>query len=222
MLRGCAAPAVFAASGPEKPECRESAGVRASWIKYLIRMNPIYDIAVRRADKTETRLSEFQGQVLLIVNVASKCGLTPQYEGLEKIHEKYAGRGFSVLGFPANEFGAQEPGSDAEIQQFCRLNFGVKFPVFAKLVVKGPEQHPLYAHLTQGFPDATKKGSTVRKALRKLIHAGSFTGDSGEITWNFEKFLIGRSGEIVARFAPDVLPEDPLIIEAIEEELAKT
>ncbi|MEO6094445.1 MAG: glutathione peroxidase, partial [Fibrobacteria bacterium] len=174
-----------------------------------------------RADKTETKLSEFQGQVLLIVNVASKCGLTPQYDGLEKIHEKYAGRGFTVLGFPANEFGAQEPGSDAEIQQFCRLNFGVKFPVFAKLAVKGPEQHPLYAHLTHGFPEASKKGSTVLKVLRKVIHSGSFTGDSGEITWNFEKFLIARNGEIAARFAPDVLPEDPLVLQAIEDELAK-
>lgn len=102
------------------------------------------------------------------------------------------------------------------------MNFGVKFPVFAKLVVKGPEQHPLYALLTQGFPEATKKGSAVRKAIRKVIHSGSFTGDSGEITWNFEKFLIGRSSKIVARFAPDVLPEDPLVLQAIEEELAKT
>ncbi len=185
-------------------------------------MQSLYSIAVRRVDKTETTLAEFQGKVLLIVNVASKCGLTPQYDGLEKIHEKYGERGFTVLGFPANEFGSQEPGSDAEIQQFCRLNFGVKFPVFSKLVVKGPGQHPLYAHLTREYPEATKKTGAVRKVLRKILHSGDYTGESGEITWNFEKFLINRHGEIVARFAPDVLPDDPVVLQSIEEELAKT
>ncbi len=184
-------------------------------------MSDLHSISIRRADKTETTLGEFREKVILIVNVASKCGLTSQYEGLERIHEKYAGRGFNVLGFPANEFGAQEPGTDAEIQQFCTLNFGVKFPVFSKVVVKGPGQHPLYAHLTSEYPEATKKGSSVRKVFRKLLFSGSFTGESGEITWNFEKFLIDRKGEIVARFAPDVLPDDPLVIEAIESELAK-
>jgi glutathione peroxidase len=184
-------------------------------------MSNLYPISIRRADKTETTLDEFRGQVLLIVNVASKCGLTPQYDGLERIHEKYSARGFTVLGFPANEFGAQEPGSDAEIQQFCRTNFGVKFPVFSKLVVKGPGQHPLYAALTRGLPDATKPGSPLRKALRKVFHAGDYTGETGEITWNFEKFLIDRKGEIAARFAPDLKPEDPVLVGAIEEELAK-
>lgn len=179
-------------------------------------------IPFQRADKSSTTLGEFQGKVLLIVNVASKCGLTPQYDGLERLQKAYSHRGFSVLGFPANEFGAQEPGSDAEIQQFCRLTFGVDFPVFAKLVVKGPAQHPLYAYLTRQFPEATKKGSTVLKTLRKLIHSGSFTGDEGEITWNFEKFLIDRKGAIVARFAPDVVPEDPLLVRTLEAELAKT
>jgi glutathione peroxidase len=184
-------------------------------------MNELHSIPIKRADKSETTLGEFSGKVLLIVNVASKCGLTPQYEGLERIHEKYAGRGFSVLGFPANEFGAQEPGTDAEIQQFCTLNFGVKFPVFSKLVVKGPGQHPLYAHLTRELPETTKKGSTFRKVIRKIVSPGSFTGESGEITWNFEKFLVDRKGEVVARFAPDALPEDPMVIGTIEEELAK-
>lgn len=184
-------------------------------------MNPLYSIAINRADKTGTTLGEFQGKVLLIVNVASKCGLTPQYEGLERIHEKYGPQGFTVLGFPANEFGAQEPGSDAEIQQFCTLNFGVKFPVFSKLVVKGPGQHPLYAYLTRACPEATKKGSVLLKAIRKVMHSGSFTGDAGEITWNFEKFLIDRKGEIAARFAPDVTPEDPVLLKALEAEIAK-
>ena len=184
-------------------------------------LNPLHSIPFQRADKTSTTLGEFQGKVMLIVNVASKCGLTPQYDGLERLQKAYADRGFTVLGFPANEFGAQEPGSDAEIQQFCRLTYGVDFPVFAKLAVKGPEQHSLYAYLTRQFPEATKKGSTVLKTLRKLIHSGSFTGDEGEITWNFEKFLIDRQGGIVARFAPDVVPEDSLLIRTLEAELAK-
>jgi glutathione peroxidase len=184
-------------------------------------MNTLQSIPIRRADATETTLAEFQGKVLLLVNVASKCGLTPQYDGLEKLQEKYSQRGFTVLGFPANEFGSQEPGSDSEIQQFCRLSYGVTFPVFSKLVVKGPNQHPLYALLTREAPEATKKGSAVKKAIRKLVHPGSFTGESGEITWNFEKFLIDRTGAIVARFAPDVTPEDPMLIGSVEEELAK-
>lgn len=187
----------------------------------LFRMNELLTIPIRRADKTETTLGEFQGRVLLIVNVASKCGLTPQYDGLEKIHEQFGPKGFTVLGFPANEFGSQEPGSDEQIQEFCRTSFGVKFPVFAKLVVKGPGQHPLYAHLTRESPEATKKGGALIRVLRKLVHPGSFTGDQGEISWNFEKFLVGRHGEIVARFAPEVTPEDPVLVGAIEAELAK-
>jgi glutathione peroxidase len=184
--------------------------------------NALLSIPIQRADKTSTTLGEFQGKVLLIVNVASKCGLTPQYDGLERLQKAYADRGFTVLGFPANEFGAQEPGSDAEIQQFCRLTYGVDFPVFSKLVVKGPEQHPLYAYLTREFPEATKKGSTILKTFRKILHSGSYTGDEGEITWNFEKFLVDRQGAIVARFAPDVVPEDPLLVSTLESELAKT
>ena len=185
-------------------------------------MSILYPIAVRRADKTETTLGEFRGQVMLIVNVASRCGLTPQYAGMQRIHAAYAVRGFTVLGFPANEFGAQEPGSDEEIQEFCRSNFGVTFPVFAKLVVKGAGQHPLYAELTRGFPVATTPGSPLRKLIRKVLHSGDYTGETGEITWNFEKFLIDRKGGIAARFTPDVKPEDPVLIGAIEAELAKT
>jgi glutathione peroxidase len=184
-------------------------------------MSNIFDIALQRADSSTTSLAEFRGQVLLLVNVASECGLTYHYEGLERIHEKYGPRGFSVLGFPANEFGAQEPGSDAEIQRFCRTRFGIKFPVFAKLVVKGPGQHPLYAHLTREFPEPSRPGNPLRAMIRKVAHAGSYTGDEGEISWNFEKFLVGRTGEIEARFAPDVKPEDPWLTGAIEAELAK-
>jgi len=184
-------------------------------------MNTIQSIPIKRADKSETNLGEFQGKVLLLVNVASKCGLTPQYDGLEKIHAKYGPQGFMVLGFPANEFGSQEPGTDEQIQEFCRTTFGIKFPVFSKLVVKGPGQHPLYAHLTRECPEATKKGGKLIKVIRQVIFPGSFTGEVGEISWNFEKFLIDRQGEIVARFAPDVTPEDPLLTGAIEAELAK-
>ncbi len=180
----------------------------------------LFGIPFERADGTETSLAAFQGKVLLIVNVASKCGLTPQYDALEKIYGEYAERGFTVLGFPANEFGAQEPGSNEEIQSFCRLNYGVTFPVFAKLAVKGQvkgqEQHPLYAFLTGTFPEVSRKGSPIRKVLRKVLYPGSFTGDSGEITWNFEKFLIDKQGSIAARFAPDVVPDDPWVMEAIE------
>lgn len=184
-------------------------------------MPNLFDIPFRRADKSETTLAEYRGQVLLLVNVASECGLTPQYDGLEKIHERFAPKGFSVLGFPANEFGAQEPGTDEQIQQFCRTQFGIKFPVFAKLAVKGPAQHPLYAFLTREFPEPSKKGSALLKVIRKVVHAGSYTGDVGEISWNFEKFLVSRAGEIVARFPPDVKPEDPWITGAIEAELMK-
>lgn len=183
-------------------------------------MNPLYSIPILRADQSETTLQPFQGQVLLIVNVASKCGLTPQYDALERIQEKFSPRGFSVLGFPANEFGAQEPGSDEQIQEFCRLTYGVKFPVFAKLVVKGPGQHPLYTYLTRECPVATKKGNPIWKFVRQVAHPGSFTGEAGEITWNFEKFLIARDGSIAARFAPQVTPEDPVLLAALEEQLA--
>ena len=185
-------------------------------------MSELYSIPIRRADKSETDLGEFRGQVLLLVNVASECGLTYQYEGLEKLHEQYSARGFSVLGFPANEFGAQEPGTDAQIQQFCRTTFGVKFPVYAKLAVKGPSQHPLYAYLTRTFPEPTESRNPLRQLYRKVRHSASYEGQSGEITWNFEKFLVDRNGGIVARFSPDVKPEDPALVEAIEAELTKS
>ncbi|MEO7423571.1 MAG: glutathione peroxidase [Fibrobacteria bacterium] len=184
-------------------------------------MQELYSIPVSRADGTQATLAEFRGKALLLVNVASKCGLTPQYDALERIHKKYASKGLQVLGFPSNDFGSQEPGTNAEIQEFCRLNYGVTFPVFAKLTVKGSGQHPLYAYLTRVFPRATRKGSSLLKFLRKLIHPKSFTGETGEIAWNFEKFLIDRKGAVVGRYAPDIVPDNPLLIGAIEAELAK-
>jgi glutathione peroxidase len=188
---------------------------------YFLQMSELYDIPVRKADNKESTLGEYRGKVLLIVNVASKCGLTPQYDGLEKLYERYKDRGLMILGFPANEFAGQEPGSDDQIQQFCRLNYGVTFPVFSKLVVKGPGQHPLYTYLTRAMPEQSKKGSAILKALRKTLHGSSFTGEAGEITWNFEKFLIDREGDVVARFAPDVKPEDAWLVKTLEAELEK-
>ncbi|MDB5097300.1 MAG: glutathione peroxidase [Cyanobacteria bacterium RYN_339] len=157
----------------------------------------LYDFMVKRNDGSQASLADFKGQVLLLVNTASECGLTPQYDGLEKLYQQYQAKGLNVLGFPANEFGAQEPGSDTQIAEFCKLSYGVKFPLMAKSVVKGEGQSPLYGYLTKESP---------------------FPGD---ITWNFEKFLVGRSGQVVARFSPKVDPLAPEVVEAIERELAQ-
>lgn len=170
------------------------------------------------ADGREATLDDYRGQVRLVVNVASKCGLTPQYDTLEGLHERLKPRGFTVLGFPANEFGSQEPGTDAEIQEFCRLSYGVTFPVFAKISVKGPGIHPLYQRLTAAVRKAwPKPGGTL---IKKLAEMGLRAAE-GEVAWNFEKFLIGRDGRVAARFAPDVTPDDPALLETIETELAK-
>jgi len=155
--------------------------------------SPLYDIPVDRIDGSKTSLGDYAGRVLLVVNVASKCGLTPQYDGLEALYRTYKDKGLTVLGFPANNFMGQEPGTNAEIQEFCRLTYGVDFPMFAKISVKGEDRHPLYDALA---------------------------GDE-DISWNFEKFLIGRDGKVAARFAPKTVPEDPGVIAAIEAELAK-
>lgn len=145
----------------------------------------------------ETSLGAFDGKSILAVNVASKCGLTPQYTGLEALQEKYAGRGFTVVGFPCNQFGGQEPGSAEEIQTFCTVNYGVTFPLMEKIEVNGDGRHPIYAALTE-VADAE--------------------GHSGDIRWNFEKFLITPDGS-VTRFAPAVTPEDPALVGAIEASL---
>lgn len=177
----------------------------------------IEEITVQRIDGTPSAVGAFAGKVRLIVNVASKCGLTPQYEALEALYRKYQPRGFEVLGFPANEFGAQEPGSNDEIQAFCMSKYAVTFPLFSKIVVKGPTQHPLYAALTEARPDARSlPGTDFRK---KLSDYGIELGGPAEITWNFEKFLLNRAGEVVERFSPDVPPDNQLIVSAIEREL---
>ena len=174
--------------------------------------SPIYDIVARRIDGAETPFSEFAGSVLLIVNVASQCGLTPQYDGLERLYSAYRKRGFAVLGFPSNEFSGQEPGTNEEIHDFCRSVYGVDFPMFAKVEVRGSGRVPLYRLLTEAQPHR-------QLGDRPKSHAVKLAGDP-EVRWNFEKFLVGRTGEITARFDPDVVPEDPLIVSAIEKELA--
>ena len=158
----------------------------------------LYDIPVNRLDGTPSSLGDFEGKVALVVNVASQCGLTPQYEQLEKIYEDYGERGFTVLGFPCNQFGAQEPGTAEEIQQFCTTNYGVTFPLFEKIEVNGDGRHAIYDELTS-VSDAD--------------------GQAGDIQWNFEKFLVSADGKVVARFRPMVQPDAPEVIEAIEANL---
>jgi len=155
----------------------------------------IYDIPVNTLSEEPTTLGSLSGKALLVVNVASKCGLTPQYTGLERLQEKYAGKGFSVVGFPCNQFGGQEPGTAEEIQTFCSTTYGVSFPLFEKLEVNGEGRHPLYTELTR-TTDAD--------------------GAAGDVQWNFEKFLISPEGEILGRFRPATEPESEAVVKAIE------
>jgi glutathione peroxidase len=154
----------------------------------------LYDIAISTLDGTPSSLAPYRGKTLLLVNVASKCGLTPQYEGLEKLQKTYEDKGFSVLGFPCNQFAGQEPGSPEEIADFCSTTYGVSFPLFEKIDVNGEHRHPLYEELTKA-PDAE--------------------GNAGDIMWNFEKFLVSPDGEVVARFRPRTAPEDQVVVDAI-------
>jgi glutathione peroxidase len=164
------------------------------------------------------QLDQYKGKVLLIVNVASECGLTPQYDGLESLYEKYREQGLEVLGFPANEFGAQEPGTNAEINTFCKTKFGVKFPMFSKIAVKGENQHPLYNFLTNTQPKTTLHPDSNFE--QKLKEYGEVRNNPKDVLWNFEKFLIGRDGKIAGRFAPDLVPNDAILTRAIETALA--
>jgi glutathione peroxidase len=157
----------------------------------------VSDITVKTIDGKEKPLKDYAGNVLLIVNVASYCGYTPQYKGLEQLSQKYKDQGLRVLGFPCNDFGAQEPGTNDEIQQFCDRTYGVTFELFDKVHAKGADQHPLYKTLTDSVTPA------------------------GAVSWNFEKFLIGKNGEVVARYRSGVTPDSPELIDAIEKELSK-
>jgi glutathione peroxidase len=180
----------------------------------------IYDVPLRKINGEDATLGEFKGKVLLLVNVASKCGLTPQYEGLEKIYERYENRGLVIAGFPANDFKSQEPGTEAEIQAFCTANYGVKFPLYGKITVVGEGKHPLYQALIAAQPKATSVNEVPFR--EKLRGYGIESNPDPEILWNFEKFLVNRKGEVVARFAPDTAPDAPALVAEIEAELAKS
>jgi glutathione peroxidase len=158
----------------------------------------IYDIPVKTLTGEDSSLGALAGKTLLVVNVASKCGLTPQYAALEALHERLAPRGFSVVGFPCNQFKGQEPGSAEEIAEFCSTSYGVTFPMFEKIEVNGADRHPIYQELT-AFPDAS--------------------GEAGDVRWNFEKFLLGPDGAVIARFRPQTVPDDPEVVAAIEDSL---
>jgi glutathione peroxidase len=179
----------------------------------------INTIPLKRIDGSAASLEEYQGKVKLVVNVASQCGLTPQYKDLEEIYETYRDRGLVVLGFPANEFASQEPGSNAEIAEFCTSKFGVKFPMFEKIKVKGDGQHPLYRELIAARPRAQQ--NPEGKLRKTLEQHGLGPKNDTDIMWNFEKFLLDRNGEVVGRFAPDIAPKDSALIGAIETELQK-
>jgi glutathione peroxidase len=158
-------------------------------------MANVHDFSAKTIDGDTKRLGDYKGKVLLVVNVASKCGLTPQYKDLEGVYRRFKDRGFEVLGFPCNQFAGQEPGSEAEIQSFCSTNYDVTFPLFSKVEVNGNERHPLYAYLTaqQSAPD-----------------------EAGDIQWNFAKFVVDKSGNVVARFSPTEAPSSDEVVEAIE------
>lgn len=155
----------------------------------------LFDIPLHTLDGTPTTLAEHRGKALLLVNVASKCGLTPQYAGLERMHEELAPRGFAVLGFPCNQFRGQEPGSAEEIAEFCSATYGVTFPMFEKIEVNGPGRHPLYDELTAVADDS---------------------GAAGDVQWNFEKFLVTPEGTVSRRFRPQTEPDAPQLVEAVE------
>ena len=182
-------------------------------------MASVYDIPVHTLAGAEPSLAQFKGKVVLVVNVASKCGLTPQYEGLEKLYQQYKDRGFVIAGFPSNDFAGQEPGTADEIQSFCSLNYGVDFPLFEKIPVVGPGKHPLYAALIGAKPESIVTGDVpFADNLRKY---GINPNPPPEVLWNFEKFLLNREGWVAARFAPDTKPDDRQLVEAIEKELAR-
>jgi len=158
-------------------------------------MANVYDFSAKTIDGTDKKLGDYKGKVLLVVNVASKCGLTPQYTGLEEVYRRFRGRGLEILGFPCNQFAGQEPGTEAEIQTFCSTHYDVTFPLFAKIDVNGDKRHPLYGYLTtqSSAPDGP-----------------------GDIQWNFAKFLVGKSGDVVARFSPTATPTSDEVVNAIE------
>ena len=180
-------------------------------------MTAIQDIPLTTITGESASLADYAGKVLLVVNVASQCGLTPQYAALETLYRQRRDDGFAVLGFPANNFGAQEPGTDAEIAEFCSTKYDVDFPMFSKISVTGDDQHPLYKALTEAAPTAAGDKAAQRDKLRGY---GMTPTEDPEVLWNFEKFLVGKDGNVVGRFAPTVTPDDPALTEAIDAALA--
>nr|WP_275939045.1 glutathione peroxidase [Polyangium spumosum] len=189
-ILGCESGSLPSASPRGAPEPAGGAAVQEG------KKMSLHEFTVKTILGEERSLGDFRGKVVLVVNVASECGYTPQYAGLERLHERFEGKGFAVLGFPSNDYGAQEPGTDQEIATFCTSKYGVKFPMFSKIPVKGSGKHPLYAFLTQAAP-------------------------AGEVKWNFEKFLVGKDGTVIGRFPSSVEPEDTKLVQAIEEALAR-
>ena len=180
-------------------------------------MSTIQNIAFQKMGGAPATLADYQGKVALIVNVASKCGLTPQYEALEKLYRFKKAEGLEILGFPANNFLEQEPGSDSEIQDFCSVTYDVTFPLFSKISVAGDDKHPLYQALIGAQPERIGEGPW----WDDLVEYGLTPNPKPEVLWNFEKFLVNRRGEVIARFAPDITAEDPRLLEAIEIALAE-
>lgn len=201
LCAACSADAVPVSAQPAQHAAAPAAApVEASATAPALESDPMYDIPIATLDGKPTSLAAYRGKALLVVNVASKCGLTPQYKGLQKLHDTYAARGFEVVGFPCNQFKGQEPGTPEEIQTFCSTNYGVTFPLMAKVEVNGKGRHALYGKLT-AVPDAQ--------------------GEAGDVQWNFEKFLVHPGGKKIERFRPKTTPEDPGLVSAIEAALPK-
>ena len=185
-------------------------------------MSTLASIPLTTLSGSPATLADYSGKVLLIVNVASKCGLTPQYTALEQLYQQFKDSGLVVLGFPANDFAAQEPGTDQEIAKFCSSEYPVTFPLFSKITVKGPGIHPLYRELTTAAPDHLINDAGFRDGITGYLKSQNLPAPNAppSILWNFEKFLVSRDGAVLARFAPDMPPNDSRIITAIEQALA--
>lgn len=184
-------------------------------------MSTLYDIELATVAGEPAKLSDYAGKVLLIVNVASKCGFTKQYTALEELYQQYKDRGLVVLGFPANDFAGQEPGSDAEIAQFCSTEYPVTFPIFSKITVNGPEQHPIYTALTAAMPQHDADSAGLRTGLDSYLASQGLPPSLPlpAVLWNFEKFVVDRDGKVIARYPSDVEPKDERLIAAIEKAL---
>jgi len=180
-------------------------------------MSSIYDIELVTIEGKAQKLANYKGKTLLIVNTASECGLTPQYEALEKLYQAEKDNGLEILGFPCNQFGAQEPGQEADIQSFCTMRFGVTFPLFSKIEVNGEGRHPLYKALFSALPERT---TAADSGFVEKLKGYGFEVKEGNVLWNFEKFLVSKDGEVIGHFAPDMAPDHEILSKAVTEALA--